>query len=87
MADEEKQWYDLVKHNFLNPDPATTKVVRTARGLGKAQRIADVLTKALPSEEREAGFRVYCEEGSKPAKLALGRKVRKQPDERRRRRR
>lgn len=76
MPDPEKQWFELVKHNFINPDPATTRVVNTVRGLGYAERMADVLTERLPPEERTAGFAVYLRKGSKPAGVDLRRRRR-----------
>ena len=75
MPDEEKQWYDLVKHNFLAHDPATPTVINTDRGLGYAQRMADVLTERLTPEEREAGFAVYQRKGTKPAGAKEARKL------------
>jgi hypothetical protein len=86
MPDEEKQWFDLVKHNFLKPDPATTKVVQTVRGLGYAQRMADILTERLTPEEKEAGFRVYQRKSKKPARVDLRRIGRRGPAKRRNRR-
>ena len=67
MPDEEKQqWYELVKHNFQNPDPTTTEVVKKVRGRGLAERVAEVLTKGLTPEEREAGFLVFLQECKRP---------------------
>ena len=71
MPDQEKQWYDLVKHSFRNPDPATTKVVQTVRGLGFAEQMTEVLTERLSAEEREAGFSVFLKKGRKPAGIDL----------------
>lgn len=56
--DKEKQWYTLVKHNSIKPDP-TTKVVRTVRGLRYAQQMADALTERRTPEEKEVGFQVH----------------------------
>jgi hypothetical protein len=59
MPDEEKQCYELVKHNVRHPDPSTTTVVGTVRGPGRALRAVEVLDARLTTEEREAGFRHY----------------------------
>jgi hypothetical protein len=83
MPDEQKRWFELVKHNFRNPDPDTTKVVDTVRGLGYAERMAEVLTESLTPEEKEQGFKVYLRPGSKPA----GVKRRRLPPNTRRNRR
>lgn len=84
MPDEEKQWYELVKDNFLKPGSATEKVVRTVRGLGYAQRMSDVLTDRLAREEKEAGFAVYLRKGSKPPGTNKARKgLDKRPSRRR----
>jgi hypothetical protein len=60
MADEEKQWFDLVKHNFIKPDPATTNVVENVRGREFAQRIADVFTDRLKPEEKRLASQFIC---------------------------
>ena len=69
MPDEEKGWYELVKRNFVTPDPTTDKVLRTVQGLGHAQRMADVLTERLTDAEKEAGFQVFQRRGTKPSGL------------------
>ena len=66
MPDEEK-CYELVKHNFRNPDPATTTFVGTVRGPARAQRAVEVLDGRLKLEEREAGFSHYLQAGKTPA--------------------
>lgn len=66
MSDEEKRCYELVKHNSRNPDPATTTIVGTVRGLDRAQRAVDVLDDRLQPDEREAGFSHFFQEGKKP---------------------
>jgi hypothetical protein len=71
MPDEEKQWYEVVKHDVLNPDPATSKVVSTVRGLGYAERMAEALTERLTAAEKEAGFAVYLREDGKPPDVDL----------------
>jgi len=79
LPDEEKQWYELVKHNFLTLDPATTEVLRTVQGLGFAQHMAELLTGQLSPEEREAGFAVYQRKGRRPPG---SRRVRRPPTKR-----
>ena len=71
MPDDQKEWFDLVKHNFRNPDPATTQVVNTVRGLGFAERMVEVLDNRLTSKEREAGFSHFLRKGQKPAGAGL----------------
>jgi hypothetical protein len=66
MIDEQKQWYELVKHNFDKPDPATTKVVKKVRGRGLAERGVEVLDGRLTPEERDSGFGHYLRESDKP---------------------
>ncbi len=63
--DEEKQCYELVKHNSRNPDPTTTTFVGTVRGPARARRA--VLDGRLKPEEREAGFSHYIQECKTPA--------------------
>jgi hypothetical protein len=70
MPNEEKAWYELVKHNFLTPDRSTDKVLHTVRGRGYAERLSDVLTERLTPDEKEAGFAVYLRPGTKPASVS-----------------
>jgi hypothetical protein len=66
----------LVKHNFQNPDAATTKVVSTDRGIGRAQQMAYVLSERLTPEEKQTGFAVFLQEGKKPTASREHRKPR-----------
>jgi hypothetical protein len=66
LPDEKKQCYELVKHNFRNPDLGTTAVVGTVRGLDRAHRAVEVLDGRLKPEEREAGFGHYLQEFKTP---------------------
>jgi hypothetical protein len=80
MPDEEKQWYELVKHNLGPTDETSSdQVLTTVRGLARAQGMVDVLTDRVPPEERDAGISVYLREGKKPA----GFKRRPKPPDRR----
>jgi hypothetical protein len=58
--DEEQQWYEIVKHNFVRPDRTTDEVITIVRGRSSAERMAAVLTARLKPEEREEGFSVYA---------------------------
>ena len=69
MPDPEKQWYELVKHNFVQFDRSTDKILATVLGLGYAERMSDVLTERLSPQEKAAGFAVYWRQGKKPAGL------------------
>ena len=71
MPGEQEQWFDLIKHNLRNPDPATTKVVDTVRGRGFAERAVEVLDDRLTAEDREAGFSHFLQKGKRPPGVDL----------------
>jgi hypothetical protein len=79
MPDTEKQCYELVKHNFRNPDPATTTVMGTVRGPAHAQRAVEVFDGRLTPEEREAGFRHYLQETKTPIERKPRRPLERRP--------
>ena len=79
LPDPEKQCYELVRHNFRNPDPATTTFVGTVRGLDHAQRAVEVLDGRLTPEEREAGFGHYLQEVKSPLARKPRRPLERQP--------
>lgn len=79
MPDEEKQCYELVKHNCQKPDPATTTVVGTVRGLAHARRAVEVLDGRLTPEEREAGFSHYLHESETPIERKPRRPLERRP--------
>ncbi|SPE39281.1 hypothetical protein SBA3_3140029 [Candidatus Sulfopaludibacter sp. SbA3] len=83
MSEPDKRWYNLIKHNFQNPDPATTRTLGTVLGLANAQIKVEALSKRLTPEETAVGFDVYCEECD-PAPVV--KKHRKSSDARRERR-
>ena len=82
MPDEEKQCYELVKHNVRHPDPSTTTVVGTVRGPGRALRAVEVLDARLTTEEREAGFRHYTRKSETPVDRKIRRPLGRKPHQR-----
>lgn len=59
MSMSDKEWYELVEHNFDNPDPGTDRVVDRVRGRGNAVRMQRVHTNEIPAERRAAGFGIH----------------------------
>jgi len=85
MADDEHEWFDLVKHNFAKPDPATTKIIGTIRGRSRAEQKVEILSKRLTPEEIEAGFDIYYQKGNRPPDFEKSPKPRNKRPHRRRR--
>jgi hypothetical protein len=74
MNDEQKQWFEIVRHNLKKPDPETTQVVKKICGLGVSESGADLLDSQLAPSDREAGFLHFHRPVPKPAGIKKSKK-------------